>query len=422
VDPRYSTTDIVQAIGRVLRSSPGKKLGHIFVPLVINSRGEINNESFKGIWRVIKAMESHDTRLTDEIAIISRGIGKGGRANPLSRVKFESVTPLSTNVLDKIQETVTREALSTFEVNLGNLIGFIQKYNREPLRGESFEGRSPEAWRNKQRTAFNAGLLPSARVHAIQTAFEEAFGPEYWSWSPQLSRDLEMVEHLRDFIEDSLRDRYTPFVRVNRGEGLSVCRHGKDVGRWVGSKKVGHKNGTLDSSLRNALENVIGFTMDDANEAVFYWARDRYVEYVAEHGYPPHEDYETGTFGTSAKHGFRLGNLIGGWRGTYRRKTMPAWKVKALKEVDFAWSAPRGNFRKTAIGTEEQWMGRLQEVRDYMSKNSDKFPPYSKRDLKSGKTKTVTEGVWLTRQRRRFDNLTPDQQKLLRELPGWIEP
>jgi hypothetical protein len=230
-----------------------------------------------------------------------------------------------------------------------------------------------------------------------------------------------MIEHLRDFIEDSLSDRYTPFVRINRGEGKSVCRHGKDVGRWVGSKKVGHKNGTLDPSLLNALENVRGFTMDDANEAVFYWARDKYVEYVAEHGYPPHEDYVTGTFGTSAKNGFRLGNLIGGWRGTYRRKTMPAWKVKALNEVDFAWSAPRGNFRKTAISTEKQWMVRLQEVRDYMAKNSGKFPPYSKRDLKSGKNKSVTEGVWLTRQRRRFDNLTSDQQRLLRELPGWID-
>ena len=367
-------------------------------------------------------MESHDARLTEEISQLSRQAGKGEPIGSLQRVKFESIQPMPEGVLDKIRESVTREALSTFEVNLGNLIGFIQTNGREPNRGEEFEGRFPEQWRNKQRTAYNAGLLPTIRIQAIESAFERDLGVGYWSWDPQLQHDLEMVSHLREFIDDSLADRYTPFVRINRGAGKSICKHGKDVGKWVGSKKQIQKMFQLDPKLKKALAEVEGFTLDDSNKAVFEWAVNHYAEYVEEHGYPPSEDYVTGTFGTRAKEGFRLGNVIGGWRGTYRRKQMPAWKVKRLNEVGFAWSVPRGNFRKTSTVSDDQWLAKLEELKTYMFENSGNFPPYSKTDPESRKSVTVKEGVWLSNQRGRFTDLTNERQTELRKLPGWIDP
>lgn len=38
-DPKRSTIDIVQAAGRALRTSPGKKLGYIVVPVLIDEDG-----------------------------------------------------------------------------------------------------------------------------------------------------------------------------------------------------------------------------------------------------------------------------------------------------------------------------------------------------------------------------------------------
>ena len=35
LDPRDSTVDVVQAVGRVMRKAPGKQFGHIIIPVPI---------------------------------------------------------------------------------------------------------------------------------------------------------------------------------------------------------------------------------------------------------------------------------------------------------------------------------------------------------------------------------------------------
>ncbi len=71
-DPKASQTDIVQAVGRVMRKAPGKEYGHIIVPVVVDP-GESVAESlaesggdFKIIGKVLRALQSHDERLAAE--------------------------------------------------------------------------------------------------------------------------------------------------------------------------------------------------------------------------------------------------------------------------------------------------------------------------------------------------------------------
>ena len=70
-DPRDSVVDIVQAVGRVMRKSPNKKYGYIILPISL-SQSEIlqydkvlNTHAFKGVWKILKALRSHDERLVD---------------------------------------------------------------------------------------------------------------------------------------------------------------------------------------------------------------------------------------------------------------------------------------------------------------------------------------------------------------------
>ncbi len=64
---RNSQIDVVQSVGRVMRTAPGKKYGYIIIPIVVPSNGDANailddNERFKVVWTVLNALRAHDDR------------------------------------------------------------------------------------------------------------------------------------------------------------------------------------------------------------------------------------------------------------------------------------------------------------------------------------------------------------------------
>ncbi|GAA9286853.1 hypothetical protein TH0233_10640 [Helicobacter pylori] len=71
-DGKSAMVDIIQAVGRVMRKSKGKKRGYIILPIALeeseiqNLDEAVNNTNFKNIWKVIKALRSHDPSLVDE--------------------------------------------------------------------------------------------------------------------------------------------------------------------------------------------------------------------------------------------------------------------------------------------------------------------------------------------------------------------
>ncbi|GAA6961328.1 hypothetical protein HpCHC28_11840 [Helicobacter pylori] len=71
-DGKSAMVDIIQAVGRVMRKAKRKKRGYIILPIAleeseINNLNEaVNNTNFKNIWKVLKALRSHDPSLVDE--------------------------------------------------------------------------------------------------------------------------------------------------------------------------------------------------------------------------------------------------------------------------------------------------------------------------------------------------------------------
>ncbi len=71
-DGRSAMVDIIQAVGRVMRKAKNKKRGYIILPIALeeseiqNLNEAVNNTNFKNIWKVIKALRSHDPSLVDE--------------------------------------------------------------------------------------------------------------------------------------------------------------------------------------------------------------------------------------------------------------------------------------------------------------------------------------------------------------------
>lgn len=73
-DTHYSLVDIIQAVGRVMRRSPGKKLGHIIIPIVVDTKytagfnNFLESDKFRPVWKILMALKCHDME----------GVGKVG--------------------------------------------------------------------------------------------------------------------------------------------------------------------------------------------------------------------------------------------------------------------------------------------------------------------------------------------------------
>ena len=69
LQPRKSKIDIVQAVGRVMRTYPGKRTGYIVIPVVVpEGKGVTDTEvldssDFGVVWDVVRALRSHDERM-----------------------------------------------------------------------------------------------------------------------------------------------------------------------------------------------------------------------------------------------------------------------------------------------------------------------------------------------------------------------
>lgn len=89
-DGKSAMVDIIQAVGRVMRKAKRKKRGYIILPIALeeseikNLDEAVNNTNFKNIWKVIKALRSHDSSLVDEATFKEKIkiFGSDDRSNP----------------------------------------------------------------------------------------------------------------------------------------------------------------------------------------------------------------------------------------------------------------------------------------------------------------------------------------------------
>jgi predicted helicase len=93
LNPRNSTVDVVQSVGRVMRKHPDKKYGYVILPIGIPAgmtpeEALADHQRYKVVWQVLQALRAHDDRFnaminkielnraaTDQIQII--GVGGG---------------------------------------------------------------------------------------------------------------------------------------------------------------------------------------------------------------------------------------------------------------------------------------------------------------------------------------------------------
>lgn len=76
-DPRRSTIDVVQAVGRALRTSERKKCGYILIPVLVDDKEDleaaIQQSTFDSVLQVLRALSANDERIVEYFRSVAAG-------------------------------------------------------------------------------------------------------------------------------------------------------------------------------------------------------------------------------------------------------------------------------------------------------------------------------------------------------------
>lgn len=138
LSPRNSQVDVVQSVGRVMRTAKGKKYGYIIIPVVIPSDMDANeamdkSDRFKVVWTVLNALRAHDDRFEATVnkielnkkkpkQVLIGGIGGGTRDDGSWDYKNQNASTLDAETVEQL--TLQFEELSnTFYAKMVQKVG-----------------------------------------------------------------------------------------------------------------------------------------------------------------------------------------------------------------------------------------------------------------------------------------------------------
>lgn len=104
-DPKRSKVDIVQAAGRALRLSKGKKFGYILIPIFIPAGADFNEaaeeQGFEDVAITVRALASSDTRISEYLRIIAEGKKPRGGSPVEGLTSVNSLLKIEAEEFDK---------------------------------------------------------------------------------------------------------------------------------------------------------------------------------------------------------------------------------------------------------------------------------------------------------------------------------
>ena len=135
IDPRSSSSDIIQAVGRAIRQSGNKKVGTIVLPVFIDKKEEtsskIESSKYKKIWDVLNALKSHDDRLSEELKAIRYKLGRTGGSGreilSLANLYIDIPQWIDQSFVDSFTTQIVENTTESWDEILGRLVKFKER-------------------------------------------------------------------------------------------------------------------------------------------------------------------------------------------------------------------------------------------------------------------------------------------------------
>ncbi|WP_171497661.1 DEAD/DEAH box helicase family protein [Acinetobacter ursingii] len=228
LDPRSSTVDVVQAIGRAVRLSEGKSIGYIILPLYLwDFEESINNENigdnteFKNIVDIISVLQNEDDDLRTNL-IHSRFSKERSITND---IPVDIIGNLPKNITKEyIYDNISLEVLSDYESYFISMLEDLDRYVLKNGHGYIYaneENTKLASWAAAQRANKRYKKLPKYREDLlIEHGF--IFSINDYEWEEMfLKYKNEKASGIEDYdISDERLKRWlrsqSDFFRTNR--------------------------------------------------------------------------------------------------------------------------------------------------------------------------------------------------------------
>ena len=229
IDPRSSHVDIVQAVGRAIRTSPDKQIGTILIPVVINEHDDpeqaLEGSEFNRIWEVIRSLRSHDDTLAEQIDQIRYQIGKTGDSTDTKLDKLILNLPVKLDIQrfsNAIRLRLIEQTSTSWQQWLGAYEAFYDQngHGRIPALHKTESGLSLGQWVSNQRNARD-------RLSPERTAELDALPG--WEWDAQAAAWQQNVAAYLEFYEQNGHGRVPNTYKTESGLSL---------GQWVRNQRT----------------------------------------------------------------------------------------------------------------------------------------------------------------------------------------
>ena len=167
MSPKSSTIDIVQAIGRTLRTAPGKKVGYVFLPLLldVNTVNTVNTGKYNYIWQVLQALKEQDSELSDLVRNLAAANGSHFDYKKLNDfIEFYGHTNPELEHLIKV--AFVDKLNDVWQQMYDRAVSHKEKYGH--LNISKNEDAELWTWANRQAGYHKRGVMSASRVKALQ--------------------------------------------------------------------------------------------------------------------------------------------------------------------------------------------------------------------------------------------------------------
>jgi Helicase associated domain len=391
IDPRRSTIDIIQALGRAIRKAPDKRLGTIVLPVFIaddDPERALEDSSFRCVWDVLKALRAHDEALGEELDGLRRALGRLASA-PRRPGKIKLDLPaarVGAAFAEAFNTRLVEQTTATWDYWFGVLLAYVSRIgdSRVPTHYVEPNGYKLGYWVAAQRTSHNRGELSDARAKQLE-------GLPRWTWHTHLDAWGDGYERMRRFVA---REGHAD---VPKG---FVDQDGSRLDLWALHQRADHRTGKLTTERARRLEQLDGWKWEP-DEAAFDDGLERLRRYVERHGNASvPNDYVD-------EAGFKLGLWVANRRKGYKKGQLAVYSIAALEAVPgWSWSL-KG----------DAWEKGYERLRAFIDKHGHArvHKEYEDED-------GYPVGSWVSNQRHQYaaGRLVPERAARLEATEGWL--
>jgi superfamily II DNA or RNA helicase len=385
VDPRQSTIDIVQCIGRALRKYKGKEMAHVFVPTFIkdfNIVEELDKNIYGKIIGVLKAMKSTDEGVTEYF--VSKDNGKVGKRNICKVERFVEMNQSIEIDLNEWDDQIGAKIWKILDPWLSRLEEIKQWIDKNKKRPVSTSKNNIEyiyaRWLNRQTQHYKKRLYALSNISYCN------------KWN-------EFIEKYIDYMMDDNTKWYATLNNVDnwihnnkkRPSANSKIEVESKYARWISNQCTSYNNlsGIMrDIDKKNKWELFVQENKNYIMDLDTRWddTLDKVKIYIDENKIRPSN-------GSKDKYI----KFLGGWIST-QIKNKSCFMQNENRRTK--WNDFLRNYEDYIVDIDLKWNDMLNQSKIYIDKNRKKPSVVSK----NKEEKRI--GMWLKQQSRNYNSNT----------------